>query len=121
MQQMIEGKGIAPHFQKDFGSLIEQLLLCMTHNIGDYVKNVVREAIEEINHPLASSKEVEIEDGFLTRAEALKFLKISSPTLHRYQKAGLLPYHKVGRKIYFKKIDLVDATKVSSKKRGVLS
>ncbi|WP_461449801.1 helix-turn-helix domain-containing protein [Mucilaginibacter sp.] len=62
--------------------------------------------------------EVEIIDGFLTRAETLKFLKISSPTLQRYQKSGLLPYHKVGRKVYFKKTDLVEATKVNLKKKG---
>ena len=117
MQKMIEGKGIAPHFQKDFGSLVEQLLLCMTQSIGDYIKNVVKETIDQCNQPKATS-EVEIIDGFLTRSETLKFLKISSPTLHCYQKSGLLPYHRVGRKVYFKKTDLVEATKVSLKKKG---
>ena len=52
MQQMIEGKGVAPHFQMEFGSLVEQLLLCMTRNAGDYLKNVVREVIEEYNHTM---------------------------------------------------------------------
>ncbi len=42
---MIEGKGVAPHFQMEFGSLVEQLLLCMTQNIGECVKNVVKETI----------------------------------------------------------------------------
>lgn len=118
---MTEGTGIAPHFQMEFGSLVEQLLLCMTQGIGEYVKSVVKEIIEDYNTPSTASKEVEIEEGFLTRAEALKFLKISSPTLHRYQKSGLLPYHKVGRKVFFKKTDLVEATKVSLKSKGAKS
>lgn len=115
---MIEGKGIAPHFQMEFGSLIEQFLLHINRNIEECVKHAVKEAVEEINQLPISSQNVEIE-GFLSRMETLKFLKLSSPTLYRYQKSGLLPYHKVGRKIYFKKTDLVEATKVCLKKKGV--
>ena len=113
-----EVTGIAIPFPNEFGNLLEQLLLCMNQNIENCVKHAVKIAMEQVNQNLTVSKEEEIE-GFLSRSEALKFLKLSSPTLHRYQKAGLLPYHKVGRKVYFKKTDLVEATKVCLKKKGV--
>ena len=120
MQKMIEGKGIAPHFQMEFGSLVEQFLLHINQGIEECVKHAVKAAVEETNRALTPSLNLGIE-GFLSRAETLKFLKLSPPTLYRYQNTGLLPYHKVGRKIYFKKTDLVEATKVELKKKGAKS
>lgn len=118
---MIEGKGTAVLFQTEFGTLIEQVLLCMNQNFEQCVKHAVKEAFSELIPDLTHQKEEEIEPGFITRSQAIKFLNISPPTLYRYQKTGLLPYHKIGRKIYFNKSDLVNATKITLKTKGVRS
>lgn len=117
MQRRLEDKGVAPFCQMEFGNLVEQFLLHINQGIEECVKRAVRAAVEQNNQATTSSSN-EVIEGFLSRAETLQFLKLSSPTLYRYQKTGLLPYHKVGRKIYFKKTDLVEATKVCLKKKG---
>ncbi|MCC8410989.1 helix-turn-helix domain-containing protein [Mucilaginibacter sp. UR6-1] len=119
MPSPIEAKGIAIPFQTEFGTLITSFLLHINNSIEQCVTNAVRNALVELKQESAHQKNEELEAGFITRAEAVKFLKISYPTLHRYQKAGLLPYHKIGRKVYFKQADLISATKV--KMKGVRS
>jgi hypothetical protein len=100
MKTQMEGEGTAVLFSTEFGTLITQVLLCINQNFEKCVKHAVKEAVEEIKQNLIHQKEEEIEPGFITRSETIKFLNISPPTLYRYQKTGLLPYHKVGRKIY---------------------
>lgn len=117
MQTQLEGKGITALFQYQFGNLIEQLLLHMNQSMEECVKRAVKSAIQEIGSTQTASKEDEL-DGFLTRAETLKFLQVSAPSLLRYQKAGLLKYSKIGRKVYFRKSDLVNATQVNVKQKG---
>lgn len=118
MKAQIEGEGPAILFPTEFGTLITQALLHFNQNFERCVKHAVKNAVEEIKQNLTQQKEDEIEPGFITRSQAIKFLNISAPTLYRYQKTGLLPYHKVGRKIYFNKADLVKATKVVFKQKG---
>jgi excisionase family DNA binding protein len=118
MKAQIEGEGTAVLFPAEFGTLITQTLLHFNQNFEKCVKHAVKEAVEELKQRLTHQKEEEIEPGFITRSQAIKFLNISAPTLYRYQKTGLLPYHKVGRKIYFNKTDLVNATKVTIKQKG---
>jgi excisionase family DNA binding protein len=113
-----EGTGTAVLFPNEFGNLITQALLHLNQNFEICVKNAVKSIVEELKQDLTHQKEEEIESGFITRSQAIKFLNISPPTLYRYQKTGLLPYHKVGRKIYFNKRDLVNATKIVFKQKG---
>jgi len=121
MKAQMEGEGTAVLFPTELGTLITQALLHLNQNFEKCVKYAVKDAFEELKQSLTHQKEEEIGPGFITRSQAIKFLNISPPTLYRYQKTGLLPYHKVGRKIYFNKTDLVQATKVCLKKKGAWS
>lgn len=58
------------------------------------------------------------DNDVLSREEVLKFLECSSPTLIKFQKEGL-PYLRLGKKIYFRKSEILDFAKVS-KKGGAL-
>lgn len=58
------------------------------------------------------------DNDVLSREEALKLLECSSPTLIKFQKDGL-PYYRLGKKIYFRKSEILDFAKVS-KKGGAL-
>jgi len=69
-------------------------------------KNALKEELQRIT----DDKKPEINnEEFLNRPEACKFLRCSLATLYNYQKAGKLPFLKIGRKVLFKKSDLISA------------
>lgn len=43
--------------------------------------------------------------------EAIKFLKVSKVTIHNWKKKGIIKSHKMGRKLYFKRPELLEAIK----------
>ena len=120
MQTTYEGKKSTMLYPNDFGTLFTSLLSCITENISQCVKDSVKIGLDEYQQSLKHPKEEEIEDGYMTRSEAMKFLRTSAPTLHRYTKSGLLSCSKLGRKVYYKKSDLINATKVVQKKKGTI-
>lgn len=47
------------------------------------------------------------DDDMLTRNEVMDMLKISHATLYRYQKEEILPCYRIGRRVFFKKKDII--------------
>jgi excisionase family DNA binding protein len=43
--------------------------------------------------------------------ETLSILKVSKMTIHNWKKKGIIKSHKMGRKLYFKKSELMEAVK----------
>lgn len=43
---------------------------------------------------------------WMTREEAAEYLRCSVPTIDRYARSGLLPKHRLGRAVLFKKEEL---------------
>lgn len=48
------------------------------------------------------------DERLLTTEEACKMAQISRPTLHRWKKAGLVPYVKIGKNVRYKHSDLIE-------------
>lgn len=64
---------------------------------------VVLERIEMVmNNHLKESKEI------LTVNEAAEFLNLETSYLYQLTSKRLIPYYRPGRKLYFKKSDLID-------------
>jgi excisionase family DNA binding protein len=99
---------------QDWNDLIEQFICQLTRQITADVKSAVLEALieEKAQSPIIG---IEIEEGFLSRSQAAAFLHCSLPTLHRQQKIKNIRTYKIGRKVLFKKTDLLEATAVKSK------
>lgn len=73
---------------------------------------------ESINIALESranllNKPVE-EDPLLSIKEVQKILSVSKVTIHKWKKKGLITYHKLNRRLYFKKSEILNAVKKSS-------
>lgn len=59
-------------------------------------------------------KEVkESDEIYFSQREASKFLRVSLPTLISWKKARKIPFYQHGRKILFKKSEVLDAMKNS--------
>jgi excisionase family DNA binding protein len=72
----------------------------------------IREIKNAFKEELADFKSVVIkndlkDEEYLDRKEACKFLRCSLATLHNYQRDGRIPYLKIGRKVLFKKSELL--------------
>jgi excisionase family DNA binding protein len=71
------------------------------------IKDAFKEELEAIK--LVSLNDSSTDDDYLNRQEACKFLRCSLATLYNYQKAGKIPCLKIGRKVLFKKSELISA------------
>jgi predicted DNA-binding transcriptional regulator AlpA len=76
-------------------------------------KSLIKETIEKtmkdvLKSTEESNKVIDSEDKLLTRDEVMKMLKISHSTLYHYQRKDILPFIKIGSRVYFKKSDIVD-------------
>ena len=62
----------------------------------------LKKAIENIN-----KENADLQDEWLSTDEAAEFLKVNKKTLQRYRNAGKLAFSKDGRKIRYKKSDII--------------
>lgn len=58
-------------------------------------------------------------DQVLMRQEAADLLNCSLTTLCQYQKEGKIPFYKVGKKVIFKREELLESIRKQVKKGGV--
>lgn len=77
--------------------------------INESVKREIKSMFPE------SLKKSHEEQVLLNRKQACKLLDCSLTTLYHYQKDGRIPFHQVGRKIFFDKAELLNHLKVKSR------
>jgi excisionase family DNA binding protein len=51
------------------------------------------------------------EDPFLKIDEVCKMLSVSRVTIHNWKRQGILPFHRISNKIYFKKSEVMASLK----------
>lgn len=113
-----EGKShLLPYQPDSVGALANQFLTLLATTITESVNHAAQNILSELKQKQHENTN-EVADGFLTREETAKLLQISYPTLWRYQQDGTLPFHRVGRSILFNRKDVINATKVTLKKKG---
>jgi excisionase family DNA binding protein len=68
------------------------------------------EVQEELEESLGEEVQVRIEDAELKSiAETAKAFKVSKQTIHNWTKQGKIISHKIGRRVYYKKSDLMES------------
>ena len=79
------------------------------------LRTIVRETIREEIKELMIFVHKEMDETLLTRKETAELLKITLPTLHNYQKEDRLKSYRIGRRVFFKKREILDAVNPSIK------
>ena len=77
----------------------------------DQLRSIISETV---NTAFQNQKNPEVkqeEDPFLKIGEVCKILGVSRVTVHTWKRKGILPFHRISRKIYFKKSDVLAALK----------
>lgn len=75
----------------------------------DDLRKVIKETITQC----IVQKESETYEGFIKIDEVCKLLQVSKPTIHLWKKQGKLPFHKIGKKLFFKKSEVLSSPIVS--------
>ena len=78
------------------------------------IKEAFRTELAEI---LAKQEKESDYDQLLSRKEVADLLKVSLVTVSKYQKQGRLTFYRIGRHVYFKKGDIMEALKDHMKYR----
>ncbi len=77
----------------------------------DEFKELIKTCVKSVLSEEEQIKDSTIEEPFIKIMEVSKILSVSKETIHKWKKEGRLPYHKIGRRIYFLKSEILQATK----------
>ena len=83
----------------------------ITTNLNsEELQTLIIEAVKQANQGNNYNQNLEANSNdYLSQREAAKFLRISLPTLIRWKNAKRVPYYQEGRKVLFKKSELLHA------------
>ena len=78
----------------------------MNNQEKNEIRKIFREEFEKANQENEKEKSG---TNIMTRGEVLKLLKISETTLFLWKRAGKIKAHTIGRRVFFKQQDVMDA------------
>ncbi|EOR92748.1 hypothetical protein ADIARSV_4099 [Arcticibacter svalbardensis MN12-7] len=78
--------------------------------LGSVIKNALQD-FNERGKSLLVEKNISDNPDLMNMEEVIKFLKVSKVTIHNWKRNGIIKSHKMGRKLYFKKSEMLDAIK----------
>lgn len=90
------------------------LVLIDMATLKSMLNSVIGNALQNLNFKDANLKNGESlneNPDLMDMEEAIKFLKVSKVTIHNWKKKGIIKSHKMGRKLYFKRSELLEAIK----------
>ncbi|HEY9116084.1 MAG TPA: helix-turn-helix domain-containing protein [Bacteroidales bacterium] len=88
------------------------------HLNPEELKTLITDAVQKATKQLSgNNSKNDIAEDYLDQREAAKFLRISFPTIIRWKKEKKIPYYQEGRKVLFKKSELLQ---VLSKNQSLL-
>ena len=87
--------------------------------ISELCELIKRSVAECFDNELKSFLKTSIqeEEKLLNIQEACQLLKVSKVTIHKWKKNQTLPFHRMGRKIYFKRSELINSLKFINDKK----
>ena len=82
----------------------------MTNMNRDEFKSLIKEVMKEIldSNSLDSSIKPDSDD-LIKIDDVAKMFKVSTVTIHKWKKDGLIPFQKLNRRLYFKKADVLNS------------
>lgn len=79
--------------------------------------NAIKDGVQEVlKKESSNSSKSENEEDLLNIEDVQKIFRVSKVTIHKWKKAGLLPYYKVNRKLYFKKSEVINSLEHKKRK-----
>lgn len=83
-------------------------------DLSNIINVAVEKAILKLKEPADQPTEESTND-FISLEAVAKLLRVSKVTLHAYKKAGLIPFHRLGRRVLFRKSEVLNCLKTINK------
>ena len=83
------------------------------------LKALTSEAVQQALHQAQTSSPSETDEALIKISEVADLLRVSEVTIHQLKKAGKIPFPRMGKRVYFKRGEVMDALKrIESGSRG---
>lgn len=80
------------------------------------LRTLIKSAVTEALAGHQSSQQQQPEPEELLRVNQLaEFLHVSKVTIHNWKRKGLIPFHRLSNKVFFKKSEVISSLKKSRK------
>ncbi|MBL7973743.1 MAG: helix-turn-helix domain-containing protein [Candidatus Kapabacteria bacterium] len=90
---------------------------------SDEIRAIVREELDsKLSKIIAESAKIQspqpdnLDDGFLSQSEVSQLLQVSKLTIIKWQKQGLLKVHRIGRRVLYKRSEVLSSLSQRVKK-----
>ncbi len=83
-------------------------------DLSNIINVAVEKAILKLKEPVDQPTEESTND-FIGMNAVAKLLRVSLVTVHAYKKAGLIPFHRIGRRVLFRKSEIINCLKTINK------
>ena len=77
------------------------------------IKDSILEALEK--QPTSSQPQQSEPEELLRVNQLAEFLNVSKVTIHNWKREGIIPFHRLSNKVYFKKSEVISSLKKSRK------
>lgn len=95
---------------------MEGLFMPLAIPSSDEIRSIIREELElkfsqfdSLSQNTKQSQNIEVDEPFLSQSELSELLKISKVSIIKWQKEGLLKVHRIGRRVLYKKSEILSA------------
>lgn len=83
-----------------------QVFQLSVEDLSTMIRQSVATELQKVSNFISTTPKDD-SDKILTREEVCKLLKVSTTTLHNWNISKILENHKVGRRVYYKKSDVL--------------
>jgi excisionase family DNA binding protein len=78
----------------------------------DELKAYIQEAVKDSLKMIQQPKPIELDsDPLLKIEEICSILHVSKVTIHKWKKAGRIPFHRISNRIFFKRCEVIESLK----------
>jgi len=75
----------------------------------DELKEMIYSTVKEVLSEIKEEMKPDEQDTLITRDEAAKLLRVSKTTLYHWGLNGKLGFYKIGRKVYYKRNEVLSS------------
>jgi excisionase family DNA binding protein len=86
------------------------LVVIDKNELEQALKSIIKDAISE-HFRLQLKPDDDVKSDLIQISDVAKILNVSLSTVHSYKRQGILPFYRIGRRIYFKKDEVIEKVK----------
>jgi excisionase family DNA binding protein len=81
------------------------------------LRALIKECVRAEINPLLRKGQESVQEDLISIIEVAAIFKVSKVTIHKWKREGRIPFHKVKRKLYFKRSEVLKNIEQDTKNR----